>query len=97
MRDNVLTLNLMNDFSFFRENILEIWGKYNFIFCSVISHILDPRNFYIEYIRGYIGKRKFIFQVANMNLIYWSVSSSSWRGGDEVKGGMRGIVVLASL
>ena len=92
-----LTLNLMNDFSFFRENILEIWGKYNFIFCSVISQVLDPRIFVIEYIRGYICKRKFIFQVANVDLIYWSVSSSSWRGRDEVKGGMRSIVVLARL
>ena len=36
-------------------------------------------------------------QLANMNLIYLSVRSSSWRGRDEVKAGHGGgIVVLAS-
>ena len=31
-----------------------------------------------------------------MDLLYWSVRSSSWRGGDGVKGVDGGIVILVS-
>ena len=42
--------------------------------------------------RGYIIRGK----LANMDLIYWSVCSSSRRGGDWLKGVDWGIVILAS-
>ena len=36
--------------------------------------------------RGYIDREKLsLIQVANMDLIYWSVRSYSRRGGDDVK------------
>ena len=48
------------------------------------------------------GKKLTSFQVADMEIIYWSVRSSSRWGGDRikvrdgVKGWMGGIVILAS-
>ena len=49
-------------------------------------------------IRGYIDRGNFSsIQVANMNLIYWSVCSSSRREGDGVKEvDGRGVVILDS-
>ena len=53
--------------------------------------------------RGYLTVKKLTsFQVADMEIIYWSVRSSGRRGGDRikvwdgVKGWMVGIVILAS-
>ena len=40
-------------------------------------------------IRGYYDRGKFVVNLgcfADMVIINWSVRSSSWRGGDEVKG-----------
>ena len=41
------------------------------------------------------GEKMSSIYVANMEIIYWSVRSSSWRGGYGVIGVESGIVVLA--
>ena len=50
-------------------------------------------NGYKIYVDIITGEKLWTILVANIDIIYWSVRSSSKRGGDGVKGVDRGIVL----
>ena len=50
----------------------------------------------IEYVDILTGEKLSLIGLANIELVYWSIRSSSWRGGDWVKGKKGVIIILAS-
>ena len=85
------------------RSLILIPGERSFIHRFYIKYYYHPAFLYNNgyKIYMYILIREILYllsiQVANMKITYWSVPSSSRRGGDEVKGvDVGGIDILAS-